>query len=405
MDRGVTTLIRKGLVAVRHDIQGVNLDYLFIDVIPQRHRKYRIFILNLYSNPSKTRERFLLLLKKATTLAGPHPLLIGGDFNAPHPAWGYGHATVKGKHLWQDSQDLGLTIITDPSTPTRMWCLGIPSCPTDLTMVKNIKNAKWQNTTTDLGSDHMIIEIKILTLGGTSPLTRSFVLTDWDKFRRQRDAAQNDERITDIDSWTAELINDVVRATQTITTEIETEKMDSRLAHLNEAKTSILNRQQWDEVCNAVDGQLHNGQTWKLLKRLLDETKSKSNQRDNLRRLLYTEINATDRNSVIQILINKYLPQKFTVQQLDYRGEPNPTLDEPFSMVEIRTALHGLNGKSAPGPDRITNKSFRNLDDMSIDKLTEFINGCWKEGNIPLQWKTSKVILIPKPENPRASKT
>ncbi|KAH7946481.1 hypothetical protein HPB49_025587 [Dermacentor silvarum] len=44
MDRGVTTLVRKGLVAVRHDIRGVNLDHLLIEIIPQRHRKDRMFI-------------------------------------------------------------------------------------------------------------------------------------------------------------------------------------------------------------------------------------------------------------------------------------------------------------------------------------------------------------------------
>ncbi|CAN7937961.1 unnamed protein product, partial [Ixodes hexagonus] len=89
------------------------------------------------------------------------------------------------------------------------------------------------------------------------------------------------------------------------TTEDTDGKMDSRLAHLIEAKQSILVRwrkerlnrrlrkkvaelneaiqehskalaaQQWEDTCNAADGQMHNGATWRLLRHLLDETKTK----------------------------------------------------------------------------------------------------------------------------------
>ncbi|KAH7949101.1 hypothetical protein HPB49_005156 [Dermacentor silvarum] len=45
--REVTTLVRKGLAAVRHDIRGINVDHLLIKIMSQRHRKDHIFILNL----------------------------------------------------------------------------------------------------------------------------------------------------------------------------------------------------------------------------------------------------------------------------------------------------------------------------------------------------------------------
>lgn len=59
--------------------------------------------------------------------------------------------------------------------------------------------------------------------------------------------------------------------------------------------------------------------------------------------------------------------------------------------------MQKLNTRSAPGPDGITNKTLRNLDDESITKLTEFINKSWKAGQILQQWKTAKIVLIPKP--------
>ncbi|KAH6938141.1 hypothetical protein HPB50_007229 [Hyalomma asiaticum] len=37
------------------------------------------------------------------------PIIVAGDFNAQHQAWGYAHSTRKGKNLWQAAADLGLT--------------------------------------------------------------------------------------------------------------------------------------------------------------------------------------------------------------------------------------------------------------------------------------------------------
>ncbi|XP_075527646.1 uncharacterized protein LOC142559851 [Dermacentor variabilis] len=63
-------------------------------------------------------------------------------------------------------------------------------------------------------------------------------------------------------------------------------------------------------------------------------------------------------------------------------------------------AVQGLNGKSAPGPGRVNNKTLKNLDDRSVTILTGYMNKCWREGRIPEQWKRSKAILIPKQGKP-----
>ncbi|XP_037561319.1 uncharacterized protein LOC119440486 [Dermacentor silvarum] len=45
----------------------------------------------------------------------------------------------------------------------------------------------------------------------------------------------------------------------------------------------VLCKQQWDELCNSLDGQLHNRQTWKLLKYLLDNTIIRPHRKDGTR--------------------------------------------------------------------------------------------------------------------------
>ncbi|XP_075560000.1 uncharacterized protein LOC142591574 [Dermacentor variabilis] len=231
-------------------------------------------------------------------------------------------------------------------------------------------------------------------------------------------------------SWIADLTRDVGEATQTITPDFLTEKMDSRLAHLWEAKKSIqtrwqgqrfnrklrkkiadlnkqieehcktLSKQQWDEVCNAADGELHNGSTWPLLRHLLGETQCKSKQRADMQRFLHKEKGAASEKQIAMKLCEQYLPQRPTVEHGRYTGSLSPKLDEDFSEAEIRTALQGLNSKSAPGPDRANNKTFKNLDDKSVTKFMGYMNKCWREGRIQEQWKRSKAILIPKHGKP-----
>lgn len=208
--------------------------------------------------------------------------------------------------------------------------------------------------------------------------------------------------------------------------------MDSRLTHLLEAKKSLLDRwkgqrlnrklrkkiaqlngtteehcqvlakQQWDELCNSVDGQMRVGGKWNLLKHLLDDTNSKSNQRHAIEKVLHEAKRSEPMGVIADKLANRYLPVG-SVRPTDYptyKGEPNPTLDEPFSTSEVRAVLHSLNGRSASGPDGISNRALRNLDDDSIEYLTEEINRVWKQGLVPETWKSASVILIPKPGKP-----
>ncbi|KAG0414497.1 hypothetical protein HPB47_008340 [Ixodes persulcatus] len=163
----------------------------------------------------------------------------------------------------------------------------------DLTFVRNAgtANVTWSNTTVDLGSERP---------------------------RDHRDTRPN-TGLNARQQAHLYLVEDAKASNKTIETDVDTDKMDSRLAHLIEAKNLILarwtkqrlnrrlrkkvaelnrsieehcrtlNRQQWDEMCNAVDGQLHNGKAWSLLKHLLDATNTKSHQRDHLARLIHKE--------------------------------------------------------------------------------------------------------------------
>lgn len=131
-------------MVVRHDITAAQVEHVFVEIIPKSKIQSSTFILNLYSSPARIRQRFLTLFRRAADLAVSHPLLLGGDFNALHVAWGYAYSRAKGKALWQDIQETGLTLITDPSSPTRMGTGLARDTTPDLTLVKNTRGSSWK---------------------------------------------------------------------------------------------------------------------------------------------------------------------------------------------------------------------------------------------------------------------
>lgn len=209
--------------------------------------------------------------------------MIGGDFNAQHAAWGYKIETQKGRNLWLDAQQEGLTLVTDPSVPTRIGTSVCADTTPDLTFTKNIRDTQWTNTQHDFGSDHNILEITVRA-GPRKTKGRPLKIVDWDKFRKIREEA--DDTTQGIEEWTEKLKGDVAAATKTVPPEAHLENVDSKLLHMWEAKAGLqrrwkkqkhnrtlrrkiakLNRdieqyaqqlckQQWEEKCNNMDSQI-----------------------------------------------------------------------------------------------------------------------------------------------------
>lgn len=296
--RGLATLVDKKIPFIEHDLRlGLNkLEYLLVEIILKRNRgkPQSLFCLNVYSSPSDMKQSFRALLNKTMAVTKHAPLIIGGDFNAPHQTWGYRWNTKKGDGLWHLATDLNLSLITDPAYPTRCGTSTCRDSTPDLTFVSNLANAGWNNSNIDLGSDHYILQIVLET---PSNEIKHFNYIDWDLFRKARKSRAETEtgQKKTLQTWTTQLREDVKAATKAITTEEDIEIMDSRLAHLIEAKQSMLKRwktqrlnrrlrkriallnreieeharylqqQQWDELCNTIDGRIKRGGNWNLL--------------------------------------------------------------------------------------------------------------------------------------------
>ena len=129
-----------------------------------------------------------------------------------------------------------------------------------------------------------------------------------------------------------------------------------------------------------MDNQFSLAKTWNLLRHLLNPEDTKAVHRQNMNEILHA-YKGTEQEFLKEVEL-KYISQAPPCAHPEYLGVPNTDHYEEFSEAEIRAGLHKLNIESAPGPDAITNKTLRNLDDTSIVKLTNFMNECWRLGHV-----------------------
>ncbi|XP_049518774.1 isocitrate dehydrogenase [NADP] cytoplasmic-like [Dermacentor silvarum] len=79
----------------------------------------------MYSSPNDHKQRFTNIINKAVSRAKACPLLVAGDCNAPHQAWGYPQSRLKGIDLWQVTTSSFSQIRRspqEPETPEKLKC-------------------------------------------------------------------------------------------------------------------------------------------------------------------------------------------------------------------------------------------------------------------------------------------
>ncbi|KAG0430883.1 hypothetical protein HPB47_022292 [Ixodes persulcatus] len=130
-----------------------------------------------------------------TSITQPAPaasmVILCGDFNARHTAWGYDKCSPRERKVMADTQNYHLSLINTPDDPTRIGqSIRQADTTPDLTWASHPRSVTWHLHEDLMGSDHFPIVIKIKirrTLGyaiGARTATRPAFLTHWDKYRK-----------------------------------------------------------------------------------------------------------------------------------------------------------------------------------------------------------------------------
>ncbi|CAH2230940.1 jg24582, partial [Pararge aegeria aegeria] len=68
-----------------------------------------------------------------------------------------------------------------------------------------------------------------------------------------------------------------------------------------------------------------------------------------------------------------------------------------LSPGSVSSAIQKLKTRKAPGADGIPNAALRHLPRPAVTALTRLYNGIQRTGHFPSSWKTSIVVMLPKP--------
>ncbi|KAH7953651.1 hypothetical protein HPB49_010880 [Dermacentor silvarum] len=224
MGRGVRvcTLVKRGTAFIEHELvlhEESDIDHVLIEVVPSSgRRKTGLFVLNVYSSPSQRNRThtFNALFREAMSKAASNPLLICGDFNAPHTQWGYGADSPKGKRLAGLMDELGLTVLNEPASHTRIGQGVCRDTSPDLSVWSGADMVTWSNSFEDLGSDHRILCVTVGENESEEDVCRKARIVDWDRFRKNRERDKKEGPIKDISEWCRELLADVEKSTDEI---------------------------------------------------------------------------------------------------------------------------------------------------------------------------------------------
>ncbi|KAM7305921.1 amine oxidase [flavin-containing] B [Ixodes scapularis] len=311
----VVTFTQRNLAVTQHEIEDTLIPHVFLEIHSHKKGRPSIYVLNAYSSPKDSSKQAAALIHKAAILAGAAPLLIAGDFNARHQAWGYPRSLPKGVAVWNTLQTDHLTLITDPDYPTREGNSVSPDTTPDLSITRNIPLATWSNTRNTLGSDHFILEITIPDNTHKRRETAEKRLVNWDHFRALR---EEEGEAVDLGSWTRALQDSVRQATDTVPAASPEGRADAKLLHMWQALERLrarwskqkrnrslrkrisrlerdietyaieLDSQHWGQICDQINGKLGLRDTWGLLRHLMDPQGSKTVQRNTLTKVAST---------------------------------------------------------------------------------------------------------------------
>lgn len=122
----------------------------------------------MYYRPSQRQHDCDRTVSGAKKLAGNRPLLVPGDFNAPHTLWGYKFISKKGKDLVRAMEDQDLVLLNEQGVVMRKGNSVARDTTPDLSWLAGSLDASWRCEEVDLGSDYSIISI---TVRGSEQIT------------------------------------------------------------------------------------------------------------------------------------------------------------------------------------------------------------------------------------------
>lgn len=347
----------------------------------------------------------------------PAPWVIIGDFNAHHPAWGSTRTNAKGRRLASIAYNYDLTLLNDGS-PTFLRGVTYGSC-LDLAFVSNslAKCVKWFPDIETHGSDHIPTYLNIKGLSSRSGPRKTIRTIQWATFKSDMEDACREGLPSGLEQTIKSTMQNATRM-MTISSkrndfDIELERLralrrraerryrrtksihDLRAARRMQKKIQRrmdrLASERWATFCQTLDPRKPLSHIWKTVQglRCLPE------QRFPFKAL-----------ALFQGRQDIDVAEDFCAMIADQATRPDPPargdvphsrdcrMDLPFTMEELEAALALCRRSSSPGPDGISYRALCYLGESARRELLSLYNSSWQEGNVPDEWKVSRLVPL-----------
>lgn len=373
---------------------------------------------------------------------GKH-FIVAGDLNAKHSSWGCFSTNTRGRTLLNSIANSNIKILPPPH-PT-YW----PSHRNRRPDILDIFITKTPNNcittvinTNDLSSDHspVILEFELPSTNPTTNLQDPKKI-HWPTFKKlveiRTQLNPSLKSSDDIDETIQKLTIDIQECTHLATfhSPIHPKKypLPNHIKFLLQEKRKArsrwqrhkypIDKQTFNQLNNKLRKALsqHNSSTyqkyiqnlttqhsslWKATKKILKtvSTPSPLRKEDNT-----WVVSDTDKAN----LFGHHLSKTFTPHNINLNHTQNQIVTQsldsalpmslpakPTSPGEIEFIIKKLHNKKAPGYDRITNLTAKNLPKKTLILLSYIYNAMLRLSYFPLTWKFSEIILIPKPNKP-----
>lgn len=377
-----------------------------------RRKQTKVILVSVYGKPGSARLNFGWIQHLCRRYLHV-PVLVGGDFNAPHTSWGYANDSGRGRQVYSRFRDSSYVLLNEAHVSTRP--LTAPNTP-DLTWWQGHGLPRWTAEPDCWGSDHTPIHIH-LSHHLVKKQRRMTKVINWTELRTSTTL----EGAT-ADSIMLELKQVVHKHTTEQTVNQDQPNPDLHLIRLwdqrkqaeLQARSFPHNEQlQWEVNRLAAEAKKYetqlSGQRWRdWCESFGSSTSSKKLWRTY--HAMETNKVATPRPCNIQLamgLSNEDFARHAAMAFFPQHDSPATTcpasyavddcgITSPITKAELIAAIEATKKKSAPGHDGITYEVFKNLEGPAVDNLLGVLNEVWTDGEIPQEWKHAIIVPIPK---------
>lgn len=368
-----------------------------------------VVIMSVYTSPSINSNDFKEdMLKLIGSVAQFQKVIVGGDFNAHHWAWGDEKCDNKGDTLAEQINNSNLIICNDGS-PTfiplqinrRKTAVDITLCSPDL-----LTNITWKVTDYSIGSHHMTISMEL----DTDEVRPTFYIN---RKQVQKELANLSD--TDVNSI-AELksiVNSIIKRNRFKNTKTPkfwwSPEVDLAWTAKTEARRSFNRVSSQQNLINykkqaAIFQRLKRIEIKKNFDELAEEVGPFTTSKElwaKVGRLTGRKIKKKENTVAFDNRADAeaFLENNFGKNDVVFKiGSSNKIVDYPILTLEKwNDVLSRKRKATAPGEDSISYDELRILGSNVVKNIIEDINNMWMTGCIDDELKTIKVVAIPKP--------